>query len=106
MYINVKEEYTSPIVKVIKWFLKTYEFDSMNEERLKRVCSRLEEAKGSYICSGDELYLVREAFSCAKSEEPQDGITQAEMNDIYTWLEEEYRDSKRPKQGTVFGSLL
>ncbi len=29
MDIHVKEEYISPIVKVIKWYLKTYKFDPM-----------------------------------------------------------------------------
>lgn len=93
--IIVKEEYISSIVKVIKWFLETYAFDSMNEEWLNRVCSRLEEAKENYIRTGDELYLVKEAFSHAKSEKFPDGITQSEINNIYTWLEEEYRNSQK-----------
>ena len=95
MDIHVKEEYISPIVKVIKWYLKTYKFDPMDEEWLKRVCNRFEEGKGNYICAENELYLVKEAFSYAKSKGPQDGITPSEMNDIYTWLEEKYRNSQK-----------
>lgn len=95
MDIIVEEGYISPIITVIKWYLETYEFDAMNETWLNRICSRLEEAKENYIRTGDELYLVKEAFSHAKSEKFQDGVTQSEINNIYTWLEEEYRNSKK-----------
>lgn len=96
MDIYVKEEYISPIVKVIKWYLKTYKIDSMDEEWLKRVCNRFEEGKGNYICVENELYLVKEAFSYAKSAKFQDGITQLGVDNIYSWLEKEFTNRKRP----------